>query len=141
MMLRYNIHWYHNIHCHYHRYKKLQQTSTIQQTPTLQKTPVFVPASENCTWSSGMQPGKAQKTLVLPLVYTQNGMRSIYFIFWRQADGTLFQLTVDRPTLLLCSLKGNCHQKNSSSYLVVLWLLITMVLSVVLCDGWKWVKT
>ena len=38
------------------------------------------------------------------------------------------------------ALKGNCHQKNSSSYLVVLWLLITMVLFVFLCDDWKWVK-
>ena len=39
------------------------------------------------------------------------------------------------------TLKGNCHQKFSLSYLVVLWLLITMVLFVFLCDDWKWVKT
>ena len=33
------------------------------------------------------------------------------------------------------------YQNISLSYIVVLWLLITMVLSVILCDGWKWVKT
>ena len=41
----------------------------------------------------------------------------------------------------LILLKGNCHQNISLSYLVVPWLLITMVSSVFLCDGWKWVNT
>ena len=41
----------------------------------------------------------------------------------------------------LTMLKGNCHRNFSLSYLVVLWLLITMVLFVFLCDDWKWVKT